>query len=185
MKFRHCCLATATLLSILYVPVQAGARQSWQSPAAAEALLQHLETTNTDAIAVRDPERPERFIAALRLPGQLLVVSATHPTVDLLQARLDRGEHRNLYMDLQGTPSQDTKFFVHDLDADGLNLEGRGQASDMIYDGGSMLTCDGRWKEAKLDKDEYHARIAAADERYARLLTLLTTAAAPATAARR
>ena len=88
MKFRHCCLATATLLSILYVPVQAGAGQSWQSPAAAEALLQHLETTNTDAIAVRDPERPERFIAALRLPGQLLVVSATHPTVDLLQARL-------------------------------------------------------------------------------------------------
>ena len=43
-------------------------------------------------------------------------------------------------------------------------------------DAGASLACNGRWKDAKLDKDVYHDRIEKADARYARMLTLLATA---------
>ncbi len=151
-----------------------------KSPAATHALLQRLDAVRADAIAVRDPEHPDRFIAALRVPGQLLVVSATHPSIDLVAARLERGEHRNIYMDLQGTPAQDSKFFVQDLNADGLGFEGRGEAFDIIYDGHTSLACNGRWKDAELDEREYRKRIAEADARYARMLTVLAGVAPPA-----
>lgn len=147
--------------------------EDWQSTQATRRLVEHMTSLKADAVAVRDPERPERFIAALRVPGQLLVVSATHPAVDLIAERLERGEYRNVYVDLQGTPARDSKFFVHDMEADGLSLEGRGAAFDVVYDGATMLTCDGRWKAAKLDEDEYRDRLSKADVRYARMLRLL------------
>jgi len=162
-----------TCLTIWLAPLSVFA-EDWKSPAASRALLEQMEGRKADAIAARDPEKPERFVAALRLPGQLLVVSATHPSTDLVAARLERGEYRQIYMDLQGTPQQDSKFFVQDLNADGLDLTGRGLAFDIIYEGRDSLTCDGRWKSAKLKEDEYLQRIGAADARYARLLSVLT-----------
>lgn len=152
------------------------AADDWKSAAATRTLVQRMESSQRDAVAVRDPERPERFIAALRLPGQLLVVSATHPSVDLVAERLAQGNYRDVYMDLQGTPAQDSKFFVHDMDADGLSLGGRGEAFDMVYDGTDSLACNGRWKDAKLDRSEYEQRVESADARYARMLGLLATA---------
>lgn len=163
-------LLLATAISVL--PASA---EDWKSADPSRALLQRMESSQLDAVAVRDPEKPERFIAALRLPGQLLVVSATHPSVDLVAQRLEHGAYRDVYLDLQGTPSQDSKFFVHDMEADGLSLGGRGDAYDMVYDAGQILACNGRWKEAKLDKDTYHERVVAADARYARMLSLLAT----------
>jgi hypothetical protein len=168
-------LATTFLLATA-ITVRPVVAEDWKSAEATSTLLQRMESSQADAVAVRDPERSERFIAALRLPGQLLVVSATHPSVDLLAQRLDRGDYRDVYMDLQGTPAQDSKFFVHDMDADGLSLSGRGEAYDMVYDAGNSLACNGRWKEAKLDRGAYEDRIAKADARYARMLGLLATA---------
>lgn len=168
-------LAITALLTAVVAAPPAQA-EDWKSADASRALIQRLESAQRDAVAVRDPDRPERFIAALRLPGQLLVVSATHPSGDLVAQRLESGAHRDVYMDLQGTPAQDSKFFVHDMDADGLSVGGRGEAYDMVYDAGDSLACNGRWKDAKLDKDVYHDRIEKADARYARMLTLLATA---------
>jgi hypothetical protein len=156
----------------------------WQSAPATRALLQHMDASKADALAVRDPERPERFIAALRLPGQLLVVSATHPSVDLVAQRLARGDYRDVYMDLQGTPARASKFFVHDMAADGLSLDARGEAYDVVYDGATMLTCDGQWKDAKMPEAEYRDRVAKADVRYARMLGLLAGALSPALTSR-
>ena len=147
--------------------------EDWQSRQASQLLLEQMESHDADAVAVRDPARPERFVAALRLPGQLLVVSATHPSTDLVADRVASGQYRDVYMDLQGTPARDSKFFVHDMAADGLSLKGIGAAYDAVYDGDEMLTCDGRWKDAKLDKDQYRERVAQADVRYARMLGLL------------
>jgi hypothetical protein len=148
----------------------------WQSTHATRTLLQQLDASGAEAIAVRDPDRPERFIAALRIPGQLLVVSATHPSVDLVAERLARGDYRDVYMDLQGTPARDSKFFVHDMAADGLSLDARGEAYDIVYDGSTVLTCDGRWKAAKLEETDYRNRVSRADVRYARMLGLLAAA---------
>ncbi|WP_291984301.1 hypothetical protein [Luteitalea sp.] len=165
-----------TILAVLIAAVMPATAQDFTSPTAAQTLLRQMDASQADALAVRDPDRPERFIAALRLPGQLLVVSATHPSVDLVAQRLEGGDYRGVYLDLQGTPAQASKFFVHDMEADGLAVSGRGDAYDMIYDAGDSLACNGRWKDAKLDKDEYRDRIAKADARYARLLSLLARA---------
>jgi hypothetical protein len=159
--------------TVLAAPASA---EDWQSTQATRSLLAKMESSSADAIAVRDPEKPERFIAALRLPGQLLVVSAMHPSTDLVAQRLERGDYRDVYMDLQGTPARDSKFFVHDMAADGLSLEGRGEAYDIVYDGGVTLTCDGRWKDAKMKEAEYQDRVAKADARYSRMLGLLASA---------
>lgn len=177
-------LLTTSFLLATAVNVLPASAEEWKSADASRALLQHMESSQRDAVAVRDPERPERFIAALRLPGQLLVVSATHPSVDLVAQRLASGDHRGVYMDLQGTPSPASRFFVHDMDADGLHLGGRGDAFDVVYDAGQSLACDGRWKDAKLDKDAYHERVQKADARYARMLGLLATAFPPAESSR-
>jgi hypothetical protein len=150
--------------------------EDWQSQEASRVLLAQMASNNADAVAVRDPDRPERFIAALRLPGQLLVVSATHPSTDLVAQRLQQGQYRDVYLDLQGTPARESRFFVHDMAADGLSMEGRGAAYDIVHDAGAILTCDGRWKDAKLKEDEYRDRVAKADVRYARMLGLLSGA---------
>lgn len=169
---RH--LAGAAVLSIV-LAADASA-DDWHSTQATRSLVQQMESSRMDAVAVRDPDRPERFIAALRLPGQLLVVSATHPSVDLVAQRLEQGDFRDVYLDLQGTPARDSKFFIHDMDADGLSVDGRGEAYDIVYDGGQTLTCNGRWKDAKMKEAEYHDRLAKADARYARMLGLLAGA---------
>jgi hypothetical protein len=166
-------MATGSMCLAMVLAAQAATAEDWKSRAASRALLEQMDGREAEAIAARDPETPDRFIAALRLPGQLLVVSAAHPSADLVASRLERGEYRNVYMDLQATPHQDTKFFVQDLNADGIDLEGRGQAFDIVYEGRDSLSCDGRWKATKMKEDEYRQRVAAADARYARLLTVL------------
>lgn len=164
---------TAVFLLVIATNARSAAAEDWQSAEATRMLLERMQSSQLDAVAVRDPETPERFIAALRLPGQLLVVSATHPSVELVAQRLAQGAHRDVYMDLQGTPAQESKFFIHDMEADGLRLGGRGDAYDMIYDAGQVIACDGRWKQTKLDKDAYRERLELADGRYARMLGLL------------
>jgi hypothetical protein len=158
--------------------------EDWQSRQASQLLLEQMDAHAADAVAVRDPDRPERFIAALRLPGQLLVVSATHPSTDLVADRVASGEYRDVYLDLQGTPARDSKFFVHDMAADGISLKGIGAAYDVVHDGSDLLTCDGRWKDAKLKEDQYRARVTKADLRYARMLGLLRGALDGAQASR-
>jgi hypothetical protein len=178
---RQLLLPTLALLAATVVPAAA---EDFTSAGAVQALLRQMETSQADAVAVRDPDQPERFVAALRLPGQLLVVSATHPSVDLVAQRLESGDYRGVYMDLQGTPAQASKFFVHDMEADGLSLSGRGEAYDMIYDAGDTVACNGRWKDTTLDKDAYHERVAEADARYTRLLGLLARAPQAAVSSR-
>lgn len=154
------------------VPGQAHADDS-QSAAAAQALSERLQSRQMQAVGMQHPEQPGRFVAALHMPGQLLVVSATHPSTQLLEQRVERREYRDLYVDLQATPAHDSKFFVHDLEADGLVVDQ--QSHDVVYAGGDALPCDGDWKAAKLTKDEYRQRLSQADARYARILALLST----------
>ena len=170
----HALVLGATCLAL--AAASPASADDWKSHPASRALIAQMEARQADAFAVQDPQNPERFIAALRLPGQLLVVSASHPSGDLLAARLQEGDFRNVYMDLQATPQQESKFFVQDLDADGITLAGRGQAFDIVYAGRESLSCDGEWKSAKLKKDEYRERVEQFDTRYARMLTVLAGA---------
>lgn len=170
---RHMIGITALLIFTLAAPATA---DDWQSTEATRALMQRMDASGAEAVAVRDPDRPERFIAALRIPGQLLVVSATHPSIDLVAQRVAGGDYRDVYMDLQGTPARESKFFVHDMAADGLSLDPQGEAYDIVYDGATILTCDGRWKDAKMKEADYRDRVSKADARYARMVSLLAGA---------
>jgi len=111
--------------------------------------------------------------------GQMLVVSARHPSVDGLTQRIAARQYRDVYLDLQGTPTPQHKFFVQDSGADGIsNARPEGGGVDVLYEDGVTQTLfNGRPKAQKLTPEQYNARLAAADARYAHLLTLLTAAA--------
>jgi hypothetical protein len=146
-----------------------------------------LDAAGLDAIAAGHPDTPGQFVAALYLRGsQLLVVSAQHPSVDGVTHRIANRQFREVYLDLQGTPTQRGKFFVQDAGADGILSARPGSgAVDVVYEDGARQTLfNGDLKGQQLTPSEYDAKLAEADARYARLLTLLASAADTATQSR-
>jgi hypothetical protein len=145
-----------------------------QSAVLARQLTAALTAQHLDAIASHDPEAPDRFVAALFIPGaQLLVVSARHATPDLLHARLARHQYRDVYLDLQGSSMPDATWFLQDMSGDGL-CTGREQAADILYDGRSAPTVfDGDWKAHGVSERDYRVQFNRAEARYSRLLELL------------
>jgi hypothetical protein len=151
--------------------------QALASPDAARNLVHAFEKAGSTAIAVADPDAPGRFVAALYIPGsQLLVVSAGHPSAEAVAYRIEAGQHREVYLDLQATPAPDGKFFVQDAGADGiLNARrGSGQVDVLYEDGRDQTLFNGDADAQDLTRAEYEAKLAAADARYARVLKLLT-----------
>jgi hypothetical protein len=156
------------------------AAQEPASAAAARRLIAALDQAQLDAIAAVDPTEPGAFVAALHIKGaQLLVVRARHPSVDALTARLAAGQFRDVYSDLQATPTPQGKWFVMDTGADGLP-EGTGEPShvDVLYQDGTRQTLFNGARAAKQSADDYRRDLQAADDQYTRLLTLLTQAVA-------
>jgi hypothetical protein len=86
---------------------------------------------------------------------------------------------REVYLDLQGTPTSRDKFFVQDANADGILSAFPGSDDvDVLYQDGVRRTLfNGDIKAQQLTSAEYDAKLVAADARYARLLTLLASAA--------
>ena len=174
-------MKTSSLLVVLAVLTSGsilGAR-AFASADAAYGLVSLLDRLGLDAIATVDPEQPGTFVAALYIPGgQLLVVHARHPSVDGIRQRLAARQYREVYLDLQGTPTREGKFFVQDARADGIlsALPGSGDVDVLYEDGQRQILFNGDMNGQGLTAAEYDAKLAAADARYARLLTLLTAA---------
>ena len=173
-------LLPSLLTIVLVVTARAEVPPSaFLSADAARELALALDGSGLNSIAVADPDAPGRFVAALYIPGgQLLVVSAHHPSVDGITHRLALRQYREVYLDLQGTPMLQNKFFVQDARADGIvsAVPGSG-AVDVLYEDGVRQTLfNGDAKTQRLTSAEYDAKVAAADARYARLLKLLTSA---------
>ena len=156
--------------------------QSFDSQAAAADVIRLLDARQLTAISALDPSEPGRFVAALYIPGaQLLVVSGKHPDVNALKYRMINGAHRDVYLDVQGTPTPKGKLFVQDAAADGLRPSAEnGSAADIVYtDGTTTLMLDGKAKQQKLSTTEYQAKVKEADERYVHALQLLKAALTP------
>jgi hypothetical protein len=149
---------------------------------AARQLTALLDSRSLTAVAVADPEQPGTFVAALYIPrSQLLVVQARHPSVAGLAHRLGNAQYRDVYLDLQATPTPEGKFFVHDSGADGIVGAPSGGSIDVLYEDGVRQTLfNGKAAEQNLTRAKYDAKVIAADERYSRLLTLLVSALRPA-----
>lgn len=146
------------------------------SPVVARDLVHRLKSAVLPAFAAADPDRPGAFVAVLYVPEQLLLVEAFHPARAALEGRIAAGQYREAYLDLQGTPTPQGRFFVLDANANGLLTAKPGQGSvDVIDEGrGKALLLNGDPRD--VSAAEYDARLMSADRNYARLLNVLTAA---------
>ena len=169
-------LKCARLTAVLSLLLVSGAfAQEGKSPALAKQLTAALDAAKLDSVAAKDPDQPDRYVAALYFPGaQLLVVSARYAAPALLDDRLAKKDHREIYMDLQGASIAETKVFIEDRGADGLkSTRSDGQVVDAHEGDGKRTAFDGDWKAQKLSEDSYLKAFSAADEQYSRMLTAL------------
>jgi hypothetical protein len=154
------------------------ASQDRASVAASQNLIDALNEAGLDAIASIDPTESGAFIAALHIKGgQLLVVRARHPSVDALSARIAARQFRDVYIDLQATPTAQGKVFVMDSGADGLPEEsGEPSKVDVMYEDGTRQLMFNGARAQKLSAEDYRQRLQDADAKYTRLLNVLSAA---------
>jgi hypothetical protein len=161
------CLVAATVTT-------AEGASSASAPIAA-ALVSELQARHVDAIAAADPSQPGRYVAALLVPGQLLVVSAMSPSGGALAQRIASGAYRDVYLDLQGTPTPTGKFFVQDAGADGIQ-DGHDGIVDVVYEDGTRQILFDRTLAKAVKGAAYDRALSAADARYERALMALLDA---------
>jgi hypothetical protein len=170
--------AVVCLTTVQVAPLSATDPES-QSATSAAALRVLLDQLKLEALAVRDPGGPNRYVAALYMPGsQLLVVSAPYSVPPLLDKKIAAGDYMEAYVDLQSVADRKGHFFVIDMQADGLKrevIENEGFDSTSI-EGAPPVAFDSKWDAQKLTEEEYNARFSSDDARYARLLNILRTA---------
>jgi hypothetical protein len=171
------CTAALSTSSVLAAEPSGG--QASKSASAAKELTQVLESAKLDAIAAADPADPGSFVAALYIAGsQLLVVSAKYSAPSLLTAKLKSKEYRDIYVDLSSAAIAGTKVFLIDMNCDGLLSKADGDAVPDSWEADKQsVSFDGDWKKAKLSEADYMKTYSTADERYSRILALLTTQA--------
>lgn len=159
-------------------PSVASAQQSPRSAAAAKELTTALEAAKLDSIAAADPTDPSSFVAALYLSGsQLLVVSAKYAAPSLLSAKIKGKEYRDVYIDLSSASVAGSKVFIIDQNCDGLLSKPGEGAPDTWEAGKDAVSFDGEWRKAKMTEEDYMKTFAQADERYTKLIALLTAQA--------
>jgi hypothetical protein len=173
IRTRPIVIAAVLVLALESVPV---ARQAPTSPPAVKELTQVLDAAKLDAIAAADPSEPGRFVAALYIQGsQLLVVSAKYAAPTLLTAKIKTKEYRDIYMDLSAASVAGSKVFIIDQNCDGLAPKPDGDAAPDSWEAGTQqVSFDGDWKKANLSEEAYRKAFSEADERYAKVLALLT-----------
>jgi len=177
MQFTSCRLFRPFVLVAVVFLTSApalGAEEGRKSAAAAKELSQVLAAAKLDSIATADPSGPGGFIAALYIPDtQFLVVSAKYSAPTLLVDKINADDFRGVYMDLHAAGTAGTKIFVQDIGPDGLIS--RNDNADSWEEAGKTVTFDGQWKKGKSSEAEYDRAFADADERYAKMLSLLVT----------
>ena len=174
-------MARAHLLVAIFAIASSGnadAARDNTSVRATHDLIDALGASHMDAIAAADPLEDGAFVAALHIKGaQLLVVRAKHPSVDALAARLTAQQFREVYLDLQATPTPQGKLFVMDSGADGLpNDDDQPKNVDVVYADGTRQTMFNGARAQQLSADGYRKELQQADAQYTRLLNVLTAA---------
>ncbi|MBA3639403.1 MAG: hypothetical protein H0W53_08975 [Acidobacteria bacterium] len=172
----------AFVLTLQAAAAPAAERANVRSPDLVKQLTEVMAERRLSAIAARDPEAPDRYVAAMLFPGvQLLLISARSDAPAYIDAEMSAQKYGNVYAALhQGVT--DSKLFVQDMGGDGLH----GTADrnpDIVYERGVQRhLLDGDHKAVKMSSDAYTKHVEALDRRYARLLTLVLTAARSAAA---
>jgi hypothetical protein len=166
-------LGLVAAMGLLLTAMPSGAAPAaGPSSQAAGELVAAMKSKNLDAIAIEHPEQPDRFVAAMLIPGvQLLVVSAKSTAPEYLRGQLAQQLYRDVYSTLQAAAVLDTKLFFQDMGSDGLSGE---SSVDIMYEHGTKQTIfDGDWKKQKISKSEYEERLRKADAEYSKMLSVL------------
>ena len=175
------CVAVPVVLVVL---ASVGLRaDSLTSKVAAKELVDALDQRKLDVISARLPGEKDRYVAAMRLAGTgLMVIEGQYTVPVLINERIWRGDHRDVYTMLNSGSSREGRRFIQDLGAPGLHeIRTDGEPFDLLYDSGSLwLKLDGDWRGQKLSREEYSKRFAEADARYAASLAVLKDALASA-----
>jgi hypothetical protein len=166
----------ASLTAVLVFSLAASASaQDSKSAALAKQLASALDAAKLDSLAAADPTNPGSFVAALYFANmQLLVVSGKYSAPTLLVDRIAKKDYREVYLDLNGATSPDSKMFVEDIGADGLKARrDDNQPFDSVDLAGKRTSFNSDWKAQKLSEQDYMKAFATADEEYAKMLTTL------------
>lgn len=136
----------------------------------ARQLVQALEGAQLDSIAAKDSEGDDRFVAALFFPGRLLVVSARYEVPMFVEDKMEAGDYREVYLDLNTASIAESRVLIGDGGADGLV---NGDLADSVDMGGTLVRFGGDWDGQGLSESEYTTRFNEADADYARMLQAL------------
>ena len=141
----------------------------------AEQLAALMEERQLEAVAGRSAAEDDRFVAAMFIPGQLLVVSARYSAPGTAQLKITNREFREVYMDLNAASIAGTTILITDTQANGLQADD--DTADMLDRGDGILRFDDDPGEQDLSRDEYRTAFVEADEQYARMLEVLIASA--------
>ena len=149
--------------------------QDAKSGPLAKQLAAALDGAKLDSIAAADPSAPDTFVAALYFANmQLLVVSAKYTAPQLLAAKVDKKDYRDVYIDLNSASVPESKIFIEDLGADGLKAKrDDNQPFDTFEQAGKRTVFDSDWKKKKLTEQDYMKAFSGADDQYSKILTAL------------
>ena len=173
-------IAAVAAVALLAVPAYS---QDAQSAAGAKQLAQLMEKGQIDSIAAALPGAEDTFVAAMFIPGELMVVSAKYSAPSLLREKIMKKEFREVYVDLNSAATPKTRVFIEDLNADGLVAKPDDNVGfDTFENSDGRMAFDGEWKKQKLSEDEYRKRFGEADALYVKMLqALLSQLKSPAT----
>ena len=155
------CVARSVVAAAVAVLIAGSASEAraQESATLAGQLAAALESAQLDSIAARDPEGPQgddRFVAALRFPGQLMVVSARMDPTIYVEQKLAAGSYRDVYMDLNMASIAASKVLVTDVGADGLQAGAPGDSANVA---GTVVAFTDAATDAHTDADASYARM--------------------------
>lgn len=142
----------------------------------ADVLTPQAEGFNPRYMAAADPSDPDRFVAAMLIPGiQLVVVSADYKVPVLLRERLLTGKYQDAYIDLSTATDAASRLTIEDIQADGLAFKPpKGVASgDLIVRDAEELRLDGQWRKKRMKEEAYREAYDQARADYVRIVGLL------------
>lgn len=146
--------------------------QEMRSAPLAKELTALMTAAKLDAMALQDPDAPDRFVAVMLFPEvQLLMVSAAHPSADYVKWQIEQKQYPDAYASLQQSGLTNTRLFFQDLGADGLSRPGTDNV-DVMYERGVQTLLNGNPENGGGSKGGYEKKLREADAQYSRLLQL-------------
>lgn len=161
-----------TALGLL--PVMTSAQPQSKSSALAVDLGKLMDDSGLAAIAARDSEVENRYVAALYFSGrQLLVIEADYEAPQLLDVKIVAGNYRDVYVDLNSSSPLETRLFVNDYGANGLIRLPTDGIADRFTRANQELLLNGDWGGQQMSETSYNEAYSIADSDFAEMLSLL------------